>query len=524
MTLSTLTTSKTNKISETTKTKEQSFSQENLEYQKSLYVQGQKELYEVVIGLEVHAQVTAQSKLFSSSPTVFGSQSNSQVSFVDGAFPGMLPVLNKFCVDQAIRTGLGLNAQIHPCSTFERKHYFYPDLPQGYQISQYERPIVYDGSLTIVLPNGQTKNIRINRLHLEQDAGKSIHNSALHESYIDLNRSGIALMEIVSEPDISSADEAVSYLKKLRGLLRYLGTCDGNMEEGSLRADVNISIRPVGGPLGTRCEVKNLNSFRFLQQAVKYEVQRQIEVLERGESIIQQTRLFDSQKGETIFLREKEDAHEYRYFPDPDLPDVLITQEHIDAIRLKLPELPDAKRERFMESYGISAYDGDLIASDHDLSRFFEEALESMGNQQTQESGKLIANWLLGEFFAHLNRHNLKIHEAPISPKGLGQLILTIQSGLVSSSKAKEVFAEMWVCVQDPESIIKAKGWGQISDTNTLESFVQQVLTQNPEQVTSYRSGKVQLLGFFVGKVMALSKGQANPQLVNELLEKHLNP
>jgi aspartyl-tRNA(Asn)/glutamyl-tRNA(Gln) amidotransferase subunit B len=492
-------------------------------YQESLYVQGKNGLYEVVIGLEVHAQVTAKSKLFSSSPTGFGAPPNSQVSFVDGAFPGVLPVLNKFCVEQAIRTGLGLNASTNQESTFERKHYFYPDLPQGYQISQYEKPVVYDGSLSIALPNGDVKSIRINRLHLEQDAGKSLHNPSLGESYIDLNRSGVALMEIVSEPDLSSSEEAVLYLKKLRRLLRYLGTCDGNMEEGSLRADANVSVRPIGGPLGTRCEVKNLNSFKFLQQAVDFEVKRQIHLIEEGKSIIQQTRLFDPQKGETFFLREKEDADDYRYFPDPDLPNVLIPDEMLSRIKATMPELPDDKIKRFIDSYGISLYDGDIIVLDHELSSFFESALQVLDSSKAKESGKMIANWMLGELFAYLNRYEIPLNKAPVSSKSLGQLVNAIQKGLVSSSKGKDVFREMWENPgHSPEEIIESKGWGQISDPKVLEEHIHRVLTDHAKQLEDYRQGKEQLFGFFVGKVMARTKGLGNPQTINELLQKHL--
>lgn len=471
--------------------------------------------WEMVIGLEVHAQVTSNSKLFSGAATAFGAAPNSQVSFIDAAMPGMLPVINKHCVEQAVRTGLGLNAKINLMSVFERKNYFYPDLPQGYQISQFEHPIVGEGEVEIDLPDGSTKTIRIERLHLEQDAGKSLHDQHPQKSYVDLNRSGTALMEIVSRPDIRSADEAAAYVTKLRTILRYLGTCDGNMDEGSMRCDVNLSIRRPGDEFGTRCEIKNVNSIRFIHAAIEYEVRRQIEVVEGGGKIVQETRLFDSKTGVTRSMRSKEDAHDYRYFPDPDLLPLNIEQSFVDTIKAGLPELPDAKKKRFTEVFGLSPYDASVLIAEKSRAEFFETAAN--GNDP-----KLAANWLTTELLGALNKSGKTLEESPVTAAQLGGLVKLISDDTISGRIAKDVFAEMMETGKDAAAIVEEKGLKQVTDTGAIEKVIDEVLAENADKVAEYRSGKDKMFGFFVGTVMKKSGGKANPGMVNDLLKKKL--
>ena len=478
-------------------------------------IEGEKGKWEVVIGLEVHAQVSSNSKLFSGSSTKFGAEPNTQVSLVDSAFPGMLPVINEFCVQQAIKTGLGLNAKINSYSVFDRKNYFYADLPQGYQISQYKNPIVGEGKITLDLPNG-TKTIGIERLHLEQDAGKSIHDLDPSNTYVDLNRSGVALMEIVSKPDLSSPDEVNAYIKKLRSIMRYLGTCDGNMQEGSLRADVNVSVRKEGNKeLGTRCEIKNVNSIKFMQMAIIYEAQRQVELLEAGKSIDQETRLFDTKKNETRSMRSKEDAHDYRYFPDPDLLPLNLNKELIENIKKNLPELPDQKKERFINDYSLTAYEGNVLVSEKEISDYFEEVVKT-------SDIKLAKNWIMGDLFASLNEKNISISQSPVTAKKMSQLIDSISSGVISGRTAKEVFEIMKESGEEPNKIIESKGLQQKSDPKELEKIIEKILTENNDKVEQYKSGKDKLFGFFVGQVMKISGGKANPQLVNQILKNKL--
>ena len=478
-------------------------------------IEGEKGKWEVVIGLEVHAQVSSNSKLFSGSSTKFGAEPNTQVSLVDSAFPGMLPVINEFCVQQAIKTGLGLNAKINSYSVFDRKNYFYADLPQGYQISQYKNPIVGEGKITLDLPNG-TKTIGIERLHLEQDAGKSIHDLDPSNTYVDLNRSGVALMEIVSKPDLSSPDEVNAYIKKLRSIMRYLGTCDGNMQEGSLRADVNVSVRKEGNKeLGTRCEIKNVNSIKFMQMAIIYEAQRQVELLEAGKSIDQETRLFDTKKNETRSMRSKEDAHDYRYFPDPDLLPLNLNKELIENIKKNLPELPDQKKERFINDYSLTAYEANVLVSEKEISDYFEEVVKT-------SDIKLAKNWIMGDLFASLNEKNISISQSPVTPKKMSQLIDSISSGVISGRTAKEVFEIMKESGEEPNKIIESKGLQQKSDPKELEKIIEKILTENNDKVEQYKSGKDKLFGFFVGQVMKISGGKANPQLVNQILKNKL--
>ena len=478
-------------------------------------INGEKAKWEVVIGLEVHAQVTSNSKLFSGSSTKFGAEPNTQVSLVDSAFPGMLPVINEYCIQQAVKTGLGLNAKINSYSVFDRKNYFYADLPQGYQISQYKNPIVGEGKITLDLPNG-TKTIGIERLHLEQDAGKSIHDLDPSNTYVDLNRSGVALMEIVSKPDLRSPDEVNAYIKKLRSIMRYLGTCDGNMQEGSLRADVNVSVRKEGDKeLGTRCEIKNVNSIKFMQMAIAYEAQRQVELLESGKSIDQETRLFDTKKNETRSMRSKEDAHDYRYFPDPDLLPLNLDKELIENIKKNLPELPDQKKERFIKDYSLNAYEANVLVSEKEISDYFEEVIKN-------SDIKLAKNWIMGDLFASLNDKNISISESPVTAKKMSQLINSISSGIISGRTAKEVFEVMKETGEEPNKIIESKGLQQKSDPKELEAIIKKILTENKDKVDQYKSGKDKLFGFFVGQVMKVSGGKANPQLVNEILKKKL--
>ena len=478
-------------------------------------IEGEKGKWEVVIGLEVHAQVSSNSKLFSGSSTKFGAEPNTQVSLVDSAFPGMLPVINEFCVQQAIKTGLGLNAKINSYSVFDRKNYFYADLPQGYQISQYKNPIVGEGKITLDLPNG-TKTIGIERLHLEQDAGKSIHDLDPSNTYVDLNRSGVALMEIVSKPDLSSPDEVNAYIKKLRSIMRYLGTCDGNMQEGSLRADVNVSVRKEGNKeLGTRCEIKNVNSIKFMQMAIIYEAQRQVELLESGKSIDQETRLFDTKKNETRSMRSKEDAHDYRYFPDPDLLPLNLNKELIENIKKNLPELPDQKKERFINDYLLTAYEANVLVSEKEISDYFEEVVKT-------SDIKLAKNWIMGDLFASLNEKNISISQSPVTAKKMSQLIDSISSGVISGRTAKEVFEIMKESGEEPNKIIESKGLQQKSDPKELEKIIEKILTDNKDKVEQYKSGKDKLFGFFVGQVMKISGGKANPQLANQILKDKL--
>ena len=478
-------------------------------------IEGEKGKWEVVIGLEVHAQVSSNSKLFSGSSTKFGAEPNTQVSLVDSAFPGMLPVINEFCIQQAIKTGLGLNAKINSYSVFDRKNYFYADLPQGYQISQYKNPIVGEGKITLDLPNG-TKTIGIERLHLEQDAGKSIHDLDPSNTYVDLNRSGVALMEIVSKPDLSSPDEVNAYIKKLRSIMRYLGTCDGNMQEGSLRADVNVSVRKEGNKeLGTRCEIKNVNSIKFMQMAIIYEAQRQVELLEAGKSIDQETRLFDTKKNETRSMRSKEDAHDYRYFPDPDLLPLNLNKELIENIKKNLPELPDQKKERFINDYSLTAYEANVLVSEKEISDYFEEVVKT-------SDIKLAKNWIMGDLFASLNEKNISISQSPVTAKKMSQLIDSISSGVISGRTAKEVFEIMKESGEEPNKIIESKGLQQKSDPKELEKIIEKILTENNDKVEQYKSGKEKLFGFFVGQVMKISGGKANPQLVNQILKDKL--
>ncbi len=474
-----------------------------------------KNIYEVVIGLEVHAQVLSNSKLFSSSSTKFGAEPNTQVSLVDAAFPGMLPVINEYCIKQAIKTGIGLKAKINKKSIFDRKNYFYADLPQGYQISQYKNPIVGEGMVILDMPYGQ-REIGIERLHLEQDAGKSIHDMDPKDTLVDLNRSGVALMEIVSKPDLRSLDEVNVYIKKLRSIMRYLGTCDGNMQEGSLRADVNVSVKKKGSEkLGTRCEIKNVNSIKFMQMAIDYEANRQVDLIESGKNIEQETRLFDTKKNETRSMRSKEDAHDYRYFPDPDLLPLEITDKFIDDLKKNIPELPDEKKKRFIEKFKLTSYEANILVSDIETSKYFEEVIK-------KSDVKISTNWITGELFALLNEKNLEISESPISAKNLSKLINFIKDGTISGKIAKSIFEIMAKEDQDPEKIIIEKGLKQQSDPRELEKIVNEVIKNNQEKVKEYKHGKEKLFGFFVGQVMKESQGKANPQLVNEILKKLL--
>ena len=471
--------------------------------------------WNLVIGIEIHAQVNSKSKLFSSSPTDFGSKPNSQVSLIDAAMPGMLPVINKFCIEQAVKSGIGLNAKINKKSIFDRKNYFYQDLPQGYQISQYKDPIVGEGFVEIETENGQ-KKIGVERLHLEQDAGKSLHDQDPNFTFVDLNRSGIALMEIVSKPDMSSPEEAVEYVRKVRSILRYLGTCDGNMEQGSLRADVNVSVNKPGNELGTRCEIKNLNSFKFIHAAIVYEAKRQIKLIEQGESVNQETRLFNTQSGETRSMRSKEDAHDYRYFPDPDLLPLTLDDDWIKSLQDSIPELPDQIKERFINEYSLSSYDANIIVSDKATSEYFEDVVKN-------RNPKLVTTWVTGELFSILNKKNLIIEDSPITSKQLGELVDNIENGKISNRQAKEVLEEMCESGKGALEIIDEKGLSQISDENEIESLVDNVLNSNPENVKKYKNGKDKLFGFFVGEAMKLSKGKANPKIVNDLIKKKLS-
>jgi len=472
--------------------------------------------WEVVIGLEVHAQVTSNSKLFSGAATEFGAEPNTQVSLVDAAMPGMLPVINAYCVEQAVRTGLALDAQINLYSIFDRKNYFYADLPQGYQISQYKQPVVGEGIITLDLKDGETKEVGIERLHLEQDAGKSMHDQHPTMTYVDLNRSGVALMEIVSKPDMRSSEEAGAYLKKLRTILRYIGTCDGNMEQGSMRADVNVSVRKPGGPLGTRCEIKNVNSVRFVQQAIEYEARRQIDVIEDGGKIVQETRLYDVAAGVTRSMRSKEEAHDYRYFPDPDLLPLELDPAWVDKIKAGLPELPDEKKNRLMRDFGLSVYDAGVMVSEPEIGVYFEEVAKGRDPKQA-------SNWVTGSLFAALNAKGVSITESPVTAANLGKLIDLIADNTISGRIAKDVFEIMVETGGDPAKIVEEKGLKQITDTGLIEGIVDKIIAENPGQVAQYDGGaNPKVIGWFVGQVMKQSQGKANPAQVNELLKKKL--
>jgi aspartyl-tRNA(Asn)/glutamyl-tRNA(Gln) amidotransferase subunit B len=477
-------------------------------------IQGATGDWEVVIGIEVHAQVTSNAKLFSGASTAFGGPPNSHVSLVDAAMPGMLPVINEECVRQAIRTGLGLNARVNLKSVFDRKNYFYPDLPQGYQISQYKSPIVGEGEVTVEAADGEKIAVGVERLHLEQDAGKSLHDQHATMSLVDLNRSGVALMEIVSKPDLRSAEDAKAFLAKLRTILRYLGTCDGDMEKGNLRADVNVSVRRPGAALGTRCEIKNVNSIRFVGQAIDYEARRQIAVIEDGGTIEQETRLFDPDKGETRSMRTKEEAHDYRYFPDPDLLPLELTPAYIDGLKAALPELPDAKRARFARDYGLSAYDAGVLASEREIADFFEATA-------TGRDGKAAANWVINELFGRLNREGKDITASPVSAAQLGAILDLIGAGTISGKIAKDLFEIVWVEGGDPRAIVEARGMVQVSDVGAIEKMVDDIIAANPDKVAQAKA-KPSLIGWFVGQVMRASGGRANPQAVNELLKRKL--
>jgi aspartyl-tRNA(Asn)/glutamyl-tRNA(Gln) amidotransferase subunit B len=481
---------------------------------KNDWIKGATGDWEVVLGLEVHAQVLAKSKLFSAASAEFGGDPNDHVSIVDAAMPGMLPVINEFCVEQAVRTGLGLKAQINRKSVFDRKNYFYPDLPQGYQISQYKQPVVGEGTVTVDLDGGKTVEVGVERLHLEQDAGKSLHDQHPNLSYVDLNRSGCALMEIVSKPDMRSADEAKAYVTKLRQIMRYLGTCDGNMEQGSLRADINVSVRRPGAPFGTRCEIKNVNSIRFMGQAIEYEARRQIGILEDGGSIDQETRLFDARKGETRSMRSKEEAHDYRYFPDPDLLPLELDEAWIKAIERALPELPDEKKARFIKSYGLSPYDASVLVAERASSAFFEDVAKG-------RDGKQAANWVINELFGRLNKEGKTIDETPVSAAQLGEIVDLIGDGTISGKIAKEVFEIIWTEGGSPRNIVEVRGLKQVTDSSAIDKAVAEIIAANPDKVEQVKA-KPTMLGWFVGQVMKASGGKANPQAVSDKLREKL--
>ncbi|CDP52598.1 Aspartyl-tRNA(Asn) amidotransferase subunit B [Devosia sp. DBB001] len=478
------------------------------------FIQGSTGDWEIVIGMEVHAQVTSESKLFSGSSTEFGRPPNSNVSFVDAAMPGMLPVINDECVRQAVRTGLGLKAKINKRSIFDRKNYFYPDLPQGYQISQFKDPIVGEGKIALDMGADGQIEIGIERLHLEQDAGKSIHDQHPSITFVDLNRSGVALMEIVSKPDLRSSDEAKAYLSKLRAIMRYLGTCDGNMEQGSLRADINVSVRRPGGEFGTRCEIKNVNSIRFAGQAIEYEARRQIDILEDGGTIDQETRLFDPKTGETRSMRSKEEAHDYRYFPDPDLLPLEFDDAFIADLAAHLPELPDEKQARFIEEYGITPYDAMVLTLERESADFYEEVARG-------RDGKLAANWVINEFFARLNKEGMDVTSSPVSASQLGGIVELIGKGDISGKIAKDLFEIVWAEGGDPAQIVEARGMKQVTDLGAIEKVVDDIIAANPDQVAKVQA-KPTLIGWFVGQAMKASGGKANPQALNEILKQKL--
>jgi aspartyl-tRNA(Asn)/glutamyl-tRNA(Gln) amidotransferase subunit B len=486
----------------------------NVQSKPSKLIKGTTGDWEVVVGMEVHAQVSSKAKLFSGASTEFGGEPNSHVSLVDAAMPGMLPVINEECIRQAVRTGLGLNARINLRSVFDRKNYFYPDLPQGYQISQYKSPVVGEGEVSVAMPDGETVRVGIERLHLEQDAGKSLHDQHPNMSAIDLNRSGVALMEIVSKPDIRSSEEAKAFLSKLRSILRYLGTCDGDMEKGSLRADVNVSVRKPGGPLGTRCEIKNVNSIRFVGQAIEHEARRQIEIIEDGGKIDQETRLFDPNKGETRSMRSKEEAHDYRYFPDPDLLPLEFDQAFVDNLKQHLPELPDQKRARFVSEHGLSAYDADVLVAEKALADYYEAVAKG-------RDAKLAANWVINELTGRLNKEGKGIEDTPVNAAQLGAVLDLIGEGVISGKIAKDLFEIVWSEGGDPRAIVEQRGMKQVTDTGAIEKIVDEIVAKNPDKVADAKSNP-KAIGWFVGQVMKASGGKANPQAVNDLLKKKL--
>jgi len=477
----------------------------------SKLIRGASGDWEVVIGMEVHAQVASRSKLFSGASTEFGGAPNSHVSLVDAAMPGMLPVINEECIAQAIRTGLGLKARINLKSVFDRKNYFYPDLPQGYQISQYKSPVVGEGIVSVALDGGETVEVGIERLHLEQDAGKSLHDRHPNYSYVDLNRSGVALMEIVSKPDMRSADEAKASLTKLRSILRYLGTCDGNMDQGSLRADINVSVRRPGEPLGTRCEIKNVNSIRFVGQAIEFEARRQIEIIEDGGAIEQETRLFDPGRGETRSMRSKEEAHDYRYFPDPDLLPLEVTADYVAELERHLPELPDAKQARFVRDFGLSAYDAGLLVAERDTAEYFEAVAKG-------RDAKAAANWVINELTGRLNKEGRDIASSPVAAAQLGAMLDLIADGTISGKIAKDVFEILWTEGGDPRAIVEARGMKQVTDLDAIGKTIDEIVAKNPDKVADARTNP-KAIGWFVGQVMKSSGGKASPQAVNELLK-----
>jgi aspartyl-tRNA(Asn)/glutamyl-tRNA(Gln) amidotransferase subunit B len=480
----------------------------------SKLIEGTTGPWEIVIGMEVHAQVLSESKLFSGASTAFGAEPNSQVSFVDAGMPGMLPVINRKCVEQAVRTGLGLKAKINLTSVFDRKNYFYPDLPQGYQISQYKNPIVGEGEVTLDLAGGESIKVGIERLHLEQDAGKSLHDQSADHSFVDLNRAGVALMEIVTKPDMRSSEEAAAFLKKLRAIVRYLGTCDGNMDEGSMRADVNVSVRKPGGPLGTRCEIKNVNSMRFIAQAVEYEARRQVDIIETGGTIKQETRLFDSRQGETRSMRSKEEAHDYRYFPDPDLLPLTFDQAWVDEIAASLPELPDDKKARFMSAFGLSLYDAGVIVAERELADYFEALANGV-------DAKAAANWLNNEILGRLNKDGRSITDCPVSASANNAILKMISDGTISGKIAKDVLDIVWSEGGDPVHVVQSRGLTQVTDTSAIEKAVDDVIAQNPDKVAEVKA-KPKLAGWFTGQVMKATGGKANPQAVNAVLKARL--
>lgn len=475
--------------------------------------------WEMVIGMEIHAQVTSNSKLFSGASTTFGGEPNSHVSLVDAAMPGVLPVINEECVRQAVRTGLGLNAKINLRSVFDRKNYFYPDSPQGYQISQYKSPIVGEGEVEVELDGGRTATIGIERLHLEQDAGKLLHDQSPTMTYVDLNRCGVALMEIVSKPDIRDAEQAKAYVTKLRSILRYLGTCDGDMEKGSLRADVNVSVRKPGAPLGTRCEIKNMNSITFIGQAIEYEARRQIEILEDGGQIDQETRLYDPNKGETRSMRSKEEAHDYRYFPDPDLLPLEFSQNFVDELKAELPELPDQKKTRFIADFGLSAYDASVLVAERESAVFYETVLDRLANRA--RDGKMAANWVINELFGRLNKEGRDITGSPVNAEQLAAIVDLIGEATISGKIAKDLFEIVWQEGGDPRALVESRGMKQVTDLSAIEKVVDDIIAANPDKAAQVKD-KPQSLGWFVGQVMKSSGGKANPQAVNELLKSKL--
>jgi aspartyl-tRNA(Asn)/glutamyl-tRNA(Gln) amidotransferase subunit B len=486
----------------------------NIHNKPSKLLKGASGDWEVVIGMEIHAQVTSHAKLFSGASTAFGGEPNAHVSLVDAAMPGMLPVINEACVMQAVRTGLGLKAKINLNSVFDRKNYFYPDLPQGYQISQYKSPVVGEGEVVVDMLDGESIKVGIERLHLEQDAGKSLHDRHPTMSFVDLNRSGVALMEIVSKPDLRSSDEAKAFVAKLRTILRYLGTCDGDMEKGSLRADVNVSVRRPDEPLGTRCEIKNVNSIRFIGQAIDYEARRQIEIIEEGGRIDQETRLFDPNKGQTRSMRSKEEAHDYRYFPDPDLLPLELSPDWVDALKAQLPELPDEKKARFMRDYGLSTYDANVLVAEREAAVFFEDVAKG-------RDAKAAANWVINELAGRLNKEGKDISASPMTARQLGTILDLIAAGTISGKIAKDLFEVVWSEGGDPRAIVEARGMTQVTDRSAIEKVVDEIVAQNPDKVAHAKSNP-KAIGWFVGQVMKASGGKANPQAVNELLRHKL--